>query len=96
MDVLALCVNRVGYREGRKVAQFIVEWEMAARSLGRNISADEFAAWWKDGRATAFRRLARFREAFPELGEHGKPDDLMTISPGVESAAIDLRGVVVT
>lgn len=77
MEVLALCVNRGGYRRGRKVAQFIAEWELAVRSIGREISAEEFAAWWQDHRATAFRKLAEFRELFPELGEHGKPDDLM-------------------
>ena len=81
MDVMALCVQKVGWREGRKVAQFVFEWEMAARATGRKISADEFAAYWKDSRSQAFARLARFRDAFPELGEHGKPDDLMTITP---------------
>lgn len=98
-DVLALCVQKAGWREGRKVAQFIVEWEMAAASHGRKISADEFAAYWKDHRATAFRRLDRFRQAFPELGEHGKPDDLMTIrARAAEEPSIDLLldGVVVT
>jgi hypothetical protein len=77
MEVLTLCVNRGGYRHGRRVAQFIAEWELAVRSIGRNITAEEFGAWWKDSPATAYRRLAEFRQLFPELGQHGKPDDLM-------------------
>lgn len=77
MEVLALCVNKGGYRRGRKTAQFIAEWELAVRSIGREISAEEYAEWWKEGRSTSFRKLAEFRALFPELGEHGKPDDLM-------------------
>jgi hypothetical protein len=77
MEVLALCVNRGGYRRGRKIAQFIAEWELAVRSNGAAIEVADFAEYWGDHLATAYRRLAEFREAFPELGEHGKPDDLM-------------------
>jgi hypothetical protein len=77
MEVLALCVNRGGYRQGRKVAQFIAEWELVVRDLGREISPEEFGPWWKDHRATTYRKLGEFRELFPELGHQGKPDDLM-------------------
>lgn len=59
------------------MAQLIAEWELAVVSIGREISTEEFADYWRDHRATAYRRVARFRELFPELGEHGKPDDLM-------------------
>jgi len=77
MEVLSLCVARGGYRSGRKVAQFIAEWELVVRSHGREISIAEFHDWWKDSQATAYRRLAEFRALFPELGPQGKPDDLM-------------------
>jgi hypothetical protein len=77
MEVLALCVDRLGYRRGARVAEFIGEWEVCVRQLGHAVSTDEFAAWWRESRATAYRRLAEFRESFPELGPHGKPDDLM-------------------
>lgn len=91
MEVLALCVNKGGYRRGRRVAQFIAEWELAVRDHGRGLSAEEFARWWRESPATAYRRLAEFRELFPELGDHGKPDDLM--GPLLErlSAGVDLN-----
>lgn len=84
LEVIGVCVERAGWREGRKIAQFIFEWEVATRSVGRQISADEFAEWWKEGRSTTYRHLARFQAAFPELGEHGKPGDLMTVTPAAE------------
>jgi len=77
MEVLALCVSRGGYRRGRKVAQFVAEWELVVRSHGGPIEVADFAAYWHDHLATAYRRWAEFRELFPELGEQGKPDDLM-------------------
>lgn len=78
MDVLTLCVNRGGYRKGRRVAQFIFEWELAMRGCGHDLTTEEFANWWRIGAATPYRRLSEFRELFPELGEHGKPTALMT------------------
>lgn len=77
MDVLALCINRGGYRRGRRVAQFIAEWELVVRSERGDITAETFAAWWREGNATAYRRLAEFRQLFPELGDRGRPSDLM-------------------
>jgi hypothetical protein len=77
LAVLALCVDRGGYREGRRVAQFIFEWELVVRSIGSDITTEEFAAWWKVGAATSYRRLAQFRTMFEELGEHATPSDLM-------------------
>lgn len=77
MEVLALCVNRGGFRCGRRVGQFIAEWELAVRSNGAAIEVADFARYWSEHLATAYRRLAEFRQLFPELGEHGKPDQLM-------------------
>ncbi len=75
--MLGLCVQRLGYRRGARVAEFIGEWEVCVRKHGREVGAEEFVAWWKDSRATTYRRLVEFREAFPELGLHGTPGDLM-------------------
>lgn len=77
MAVLALCVERAGYQKGARVAQFVYEWELVIRSTRGPITAEEFAAWWKIGNATAYRRLAEFREVFPQLGQRGMPHDLM-------------------
>lgn len=59
------------------MAEFIAEWEVCVRSQRRDVSSEEFAAWWKDSRATTYRRLAEFREAFPQLGPHATPSALM-------------------
>lgn len=75
--MLALCINRGGYRKGRRVAQFIFEWELVVRANAGATTVDEFASWWRVGLATAYRRLAEFRELFPQLGPHGTPNDLM-------------------
>lgn len=77
LQVLALCIDRLGYRRGARVAEFIAEWEICVRQAGGEVETEHFAAWWKDSRATTYRRLQEFREGFPELGEHGRPSDLM-------------------
>jgi hypothetical protein len=61
-------------RTARKVAQFIAEWELAVRAAGRTISAEDFARHWHDGAATVYRRLAEFRQLYPEAPY---PHDLM-------------------
>lgn len=76
-QLLALCIDRGGYRQGARVAQFITEWEVAIRKHGRDVGIDEFATWWRDSYRTGYRRLAEFREMFPELGEHATPSALM-------------------
>lgn len=77
MEVLALCIDRLGYVKGARLAEFIVEWEMWLRARGEDLGTEDFAAWWKDSRATTYRRLDDFRRAFPELGPHGTPSGLM-------------------
>jgi hypothetical protein len=70
--VLGVCVERGGYLRGARVAQFIFEWEVAVRALKRDITAEEFADWWKVGATTAYRRLAEYRKLFPEHGDRGR------------------------
>jgi hypothetical protein len=72
-----VCIKRLGYRRGAVCAEFIAEWEVGVRAHGGPLTAEEFAAWWKDSRATTYRRLQDFRRAFPELGPKGLPSDLM-------------------
>jgi hypothetical protein len=77
LELIGLCVDRGGYRRGARVAEFVMEWEVAVRKHAGPVTMDEFARWWKDSPRTAYRRLAEFRDLFPELGEHGTPQDLM-------------------
>lgn len=77
LKLISLCVERLGYRRGVRVAEFIGEWELCVRSTGGLVGAEEFAAWWEASASTAYRRLVEFRAAFPELGPHGVPSALM-------------------
>lgn len=73
--VLEHCVARVGLVNGAKLAEFVAMWAIASRDLGRDISVEDLADWWGKGISArnAYYRLAAFRKAFPELGEHGTP-----------------------
>ena len=51
-----------------KVCEFILEWAVATKALGRTPGIDEFGKWWKGSekhQRTAYRRLEMFRELFP-------------------------------
>lgn len=73
--VLEHCVARAGLIEGARLAEFAATWAIASRDLGREISVEDLTDWWGKGisRRNAYYRLAAFRKAFPELGEHGTP-----------------------
>lgn len=40
-------------------------WDTAQRAIGHEIGITEYARWWKEPEATAYRHQALFREAFP-------------------------------
>jgi hypothetical protein len=73
--VLEHCVARCGLIDGARLAEFVSMWAIASNDLGREINVDELVEWWGKGisRRNAFYRLAAFREAFRELGEHATP-----------------------
>lgn len=52
-------------RTGQIVA-FINAWAVARDKLGREPTVEEYAAYWKQPRRSAYREQARFREAFPD------------------------------
>jgi hypothetical protein len=62
-----VCIARGGLMKGARVQGFIAAWTIASQSMGKPISLDEYAEWWREPRSTAFRHQARFREIFPEL-----------------------------
>lgn len=65
-----------------RLVVFVHEWAMAEAQLGERIGVERFAAWSSDSTRTAYRRLADFREAFPELGEHGTPSNMIVWRDG--------------
>lgn len=56
-------IHRVGYRKSPRVIQLVMAWAIVEEELGRRPSVDEYAEWWGENRATAFRDVALFREA---------------------------------
>lgn len=68
MSLLELCVRRAGgARKGGRVAAFIAAWKITRDSLGRQPTVDEYATYWKESAATAYREQQRFRQAFAEF-----------------------------
>lgn len=68
MTLLELCVRRTGKRlSGARVAAFIVAWGVCRRDLGHSPTVEEYADWWRQSRAGAFREQQAFREAFAPL-----------------------------
>jgi len=66
--LLEVCIARGGYLRGARVAEFVIEWTIAADDLGHQPSANEFAHWWRDrSERTTWRRLAQFKQVFPEF-----------------------------
>jgi len=64
--VLDYAVAQVGLRRGTRVGLFIAQWLIAQKALGYEPTVDQAADWWRENRATWFRRQAEFREAFPD------------------------------
>lgn len=59
------------YRETAKICSFVKSWAKVRDSIGKTPNMEEYAAYWKVGRATAYREQALFREAFPDLHDPG-------------------------
>jgi hypothetical protein len=65
--VAEVCTARAGVLKGARVQAFICSWTIASQAMGKPITLDEYAEWWRESRATSFRHQARFREVFPHL-----------------------------
>lgn len=63
--LLQLAAQRVGLRKAMKVLSFMVAWDHARDQLGYEPTIDQYAEWWKESAATAYRHQQVFREAFP-------------------------------
>lgn len=65
--IMEVCIAQKGVVKGARVCSFIVQWCIASNALGREISIEEYADWWKEHVRTAYREQARFREVFPHM-----------------------------
>lgn len=50
-----------------RVVAFVVAWGQARDAAGGPITVDDYAAYWKESRSTAFRHRGEFRDVFPNL-----------------------------
>lgn len=90
--IAELCVARAGILKGARVQAFIASWTIASQSMGKPITLEEYADWWKESRATAYRHQARFREVFPGL-ETPQPIANVAIARGREWADRGVDGI---
>lgn len=51
-------------RRAARVAAFVFAWAKCRRELGREPSMEEYADYWRESAATAYREQALFREVF--------------------------------
>lgn len=65
------------YRKTAKVVAFITAWSKSMDRCPQPLSIEDYAADWKVSRATAYRELKLFREAFPQLHDPTPVVDLM-------------------
>lgn len=78
------CYARTGsILKASRLAWFVQAWGIARRDLGRPPSIEEYAEWWGESRATAYRAQALFREAFPG---NDTPDAMLDLIAAAEAA----------
>ena len=70
-----------------KVVAFVIGWEVVRQELGREPSVDEYAAHWREHRATAYRHMAEFRVVFPQFETPGPVIDHLATARQTEPVA---------
>jgi len=71
--LLHVMVERVGFRKAYKVSVFTACWLIAREYSPDPISTvDDYARWWRQSRAQAFRDQQLFRACFPEYSTPGE------------------------
>src|ERR1035437_1142962 len=69
---MEVAVRNAGLRKGQTALVWALSWAVTRKSLGRDPSAEEVAAWWKESVRTAYREQSAFRDAFPTLDTPAK------------------------
>jgi hypothetical protein len=78
--LFAIASRQVGVRKALGILTFMAAWDRARKAMRReSITLHEYAEWWRESDATAYRHQARFRECFP--GET-TPDRLLDLADG--------------
>lgn len=64
---MQVCAAQKGVLKGARICSFIACWCIASQALGRSITTEDYAEWWKESERTVYRWQAEFREVFPHL-----------------------------
>jgi hypothetical protein len=85
-----LATARAGKVEAHGALEFILQWSLTRRALGRPPRLGEYAFWWGVSRSTAFRAQRRFRRCFPA---ERTPDRLLDVVDGAWDERDGLSGL---
>jgi hypothetical protein len=94
--LLEVAAKRVGLRKAMKVLSFMVAWDHARDRLGHEPTIEEYAKWWKESAATAYRHQALFREAFPGESTPTRLLDLAAYQANVQVGSAMLGRTIIT
>lgn len=67
--VADVVISRVGFLKAARVLAFQTQWAICSASLGRPITRQDYAEWWKESERNVYRHLADFRAAFPGMSD---------------------------
>lgn len=88
--LLTVAARRVGLRRAFKVLSFMAAWDHAQRAVGHELGITEYARWWNEPEATAYRHQALFRNAFPD---ETTPARLLTLASTQWDQRLGLRAL---
>lgn len=91
--LLEVCVARGGVLKGGRVASFIACWAIASKSVGHEITLDEYRDWWAESERTAFRYQANFRAMFPGLSNPQPLADVLIAAYAEKMAERGVKGL---
>lgn len=90
LALMTVCVSRAGYIKGGQLVEFIDDWRDCIKAHDGPVSWQGYAKWSRRySYRTAYRRLALFRQTFPELGPEGSPEQLL--GPLLERLAAEVE-----
>lgn len=81
-------------RKAMRVTSLVEAWAIARTALEvDHLTVDEYAAWWKEARSTAYKHVGEFREVFG----HSDVDQVVNVVQVAREAAqrdrLDLSGL---
>jgi len=79
--------------EAGRVVAYVVKYAAAREALGHDPSVAEYASWWSEPEATAYRHNGQFREVFGHENPGVVLADLERQRAGVQDR-FDLTGLV--